>query len=283
LNRADLDFFTALGGETKEALDEQSIAALNVKQPELLDQLEEQASAQVPDDQEEQAPEEQVPEEQVDVKSEEEDVRLQVPKSFFRTKGIHPLKLLVVLKLRYKDDWVEWLPDTLWEAIRRDFGPISEVNQNKIQALAVSLSTNAAWQDWPIFENCGKAFNDAIPVFGQVQPLSPVETVFTVSLLKKLQDFAFSQEVLGYIASVCLYNGIIYAPVKWFGKVQWIIDKQNENPDLVGEIKQAWETVKKQDLQHVEFNDVKPVDVHIAKLWAIREYLGDKDSQLKEA
>lgn len=274
MNRADLDFFTALGGEVKEALDEQSIAALDIKQPELLDQLEEQAAEQS-------QPE--TPEEQVDVKSEEEDISLQVPKSFFRTKGIHPLRLLVVLKIKYKDEWVGWLPETLWEAIRRDFGPISEVNQNKIQALATSLSTNAAWQDWPIFENCGKAFNDTVPVFGQLQPLSPAETAFTVSLLKKLQDFSFSNEVLGYIASVCLYNGIIYAPVKWFGKVQWIIDHQNENPELVGEIKQAWETVEKQDLQQVDFNDEKPVDVHIAKLWAIREYLGDKDSQLKEA
>jgi len=271
LNKADLDFFSTMGGEIKEAqLDEQTISALEINQPDILDQLEGQAS-------------ERVQQEQVEVASEKGDVQLQIPKGLFKNSEVHPLRLAAVLKFKYNDEWVGWLPETLWESIRKDIGSISEVNQNKVQALATALSTDSPWLDWTTFENCGRAFNNTIPIFGQIQPLSSGETAFTIQTLKKLHNFPFSQEVLGYIASVCLYNGIIFAPTKWFGKIQWMLDAQNKDKSLKPKVEKAWKTVEKQDLTQVEFNDVKPVDVHITKLWAIKQYLGDKDSQLKEA
>lgn len=241
------------------------MAALGETDPEQLVQLEEQAA-----------------QEQVSIKSEDEKIDIKVPKNFFKL-SIHPIEALKVLKIKYNDNWVRWLPETLWTAIRKDISAINEVNQNKIQALATALSTDAPWQDWTTFENCGQAFNDKIPVFGQIQPLSLAETAFTITILKKLHNFDFSLEVLGYIAAVCLYNGIIYAPPKWFGKAQELIDKQIKDSKQKTQIKAAWNAVKDKDLVNVELDDAKFVDVHIAKLWAIKEYLGEKDSQLKEA
>jgi hypothetical protein len=261
LNRADIEFFNTLSKDAQ--LSAESITALDVQNPELLEQLEQQAPPSVT------------------VKTEKADI--EVPKDFLKRADTHPMKIVVLLKTKYNDDWVEWLPETLWEAIRRDIGPISDVSQNKIQALAIALATNSPWQDWTTFENCGRAFNDTIPVFGQLQPLSPAETAFTVAVLKKLNSYEFSDEVLGYIGSVCLYNGIIHAPAKWFSRAQKFIDKQNKSPELVDEIKTAWKVAEKEDLLGVEFNDSKPVDVHVAKLWAIQEYLRDKAAQLKEA
>ena len=277
MSQAEAEFFKILSdGLSKEGqLSDQSIAALDVQQPELLGQLEEQAA--------EAAPQEEQQEDPSTVEVSDETTTIEVPANIFKVPDSHPLKLAAVLKLKYKDDWVEWLPETLWTAIRKDIGPISEINQNKVQALAVSLSTDAPWQDWTTFENCGRAFNDTIPIFGQLQPLSPAETAFTVHTLKKLQNFALSDEVLGYIAAVCLYNGIIYAPTKWFGRAQWLVDKQNKQPDLVAEIKAAWQSIENQPLDHVEFQEDKPIDVHIAKLWAIREYIKEKEARLKEA
>lgn len=244
------------------------MAALGEDSPEQLAQLEEMASQQS---------QEQPSEEQVEVSPE-----IKVPKNFFKLP-VHPMEALRVLRVKYVDNWVRWLPETLWTAIRRDVGAISEINQNKVQALATALSTDAPWQDWTTFENCGQAFNDKIPVFGQIQPLSPAETAFTVSILKKLHKFDFSEEVLGYIAAVCLYNGIIHAPAKWFDKVQGVIDRQLGDKELQPQVKAAWDAVRGKDLTDVEISDEKPIDVHIAKLWAIQEYLGEKNSRLKEA
>lgn len=245
-------------------LTQNTIDALGIKEPEFLEQLEEQAQSSVP--QEETEKQDQI-----------------VPKTFFKSTETHPLALLAVVKNKYNDEWVRWLPETLWEVIFRDFGPVSDVTRNKIQALSVALSTDAPWQDWTTFENCGKAFNNSIPVFGQIQPLSPVETAFTVQLLKKLNVFDFSDEVLGYIASVCLYNGIVYAPKEWFDKAQPFIDAQNKNPEFKREVEAAWKAIKKQELYDVELKEEDPLHVHIAKLWAIKEYLREMKARLKEA
>jgi hypothetical protein len=277
LNRAEIDFFNTLDKEAQ--LSAASIAALNVKQPDMLDELEEQAGGQT--DQASAKASVAKPQKRTTVRTEKVDI--EVPRDFLKKPEAHPIAIAILLKTKYNDGWVEWLPETLWEAIRRDIGAVSEINQNKIQALAVSLVTNAPWQDWPIFENCGRAFNNTIPVFGQVQPLSPAETAFTVHVLKTLNAYPFSEEVLGYISAVCLYNGIVYAPAKWFGKCQPLINKQNQNPEIRKEIQQAWKVAEKEDLLSVEFNDSKPVDVHVAKLWAVQQYLKDRAVQLKEA
>lgn len=263
MNTADTLFLDILneGIDKNALLSEQSVAALGIEQPESLEQLEGQASQQM-----------------VMVQSEDQKMDLQLPKNFFKLP-IHPFKALVVLKMKYDDKWVEWLPETLWDSIRTDIGPINETNQNKIQALAVAVSTDAPWQDWVTFEKCGQAFNSIIPMFDQVQPLSPAQAALTVTILKRLQRLNFSMEVLGYIAAVCLYNGMAYAPAKWFGNAQHLINKQSADKELKNEVKAAWAQVQEEDLEPVELDDSKPLDVHIAKLWAIREYIRSKEEE----
>lgn len=264
MNTADQEFFNALSKEGR--LSPGSISALEVQQPDMLDSYEEEATRRS--------------QPKVLVKTEKDEI--EVPQSFLKRTTTHPLQILVLLKEKYKDEWVEWLPETLWESIRRDIGPLSEVSKNKIQALALSLATNVPWQDWTTFENCGRSFNDSIPVFGQIQPLSPAETAYTITLLKVINDYPFSDEVLGYIASVCLYNGIVYAPPEWFDGAQEFVDKQAKSSGLKNKIKSAWKKVSKRPLVDVEFDVENPVDVQIAKLWAVQEYLRDKESRLKE-
>lgn len=262
-------------------LTQETIDALGIKEPDLLEQLEEQAQSSTPP--QDGVDDKASPGEGETAEEQPQKEEVLVPRSFFKSSETHPLALLAVVKHKYNDEWVEWLPETLWSTIQSDFGPIGEVTKNKLQAVSVALSTDAPWQDWTTFENCGKAFNDSIPVFGQIQPLSPIETAFTVQLLKKLNVFNFSDEVLGYIAAVCLHNGIVYAPKEWFDKAQPFIDEQNKNPDFKKEVEAAWKAIKKQELYDVELKEDEPLHVHIAKLWAVKEYLRDMDSRLKEA
>lgn len=251
-------------------LTQETIEALGIENAELLDKLEEQAQYSSPKSEKKE-------------KVQKPPQEIEVSANFFKSTETHPLALLAVVKSKYNDEWVRWLPETLWEAIRSDFGPVSDVTKNKLQAISVALSTDAPWQDWTTFENCGRAFNDSIPVFGQIQPLSPVETAFNVQLLRKLNVFDFSDEVLGYIAAVCLYNGIVYAPKEWFNKAQVFIDAQNKNLELKKEVEAAWKAIRKQELYDVELKEDEPLHVHIAKLWAVKEYLRDMNSRLKEA
>ncbi len=91
----------------------------------------------------------------------------------FNARRTNPLLILQVLNTKYQGEWVEWEPDTLWYAIRRDFGPVGEITRNKIMALRCAIQSDLPWLDWDIFEDCGLAWNSTIPIFGAFQPMSP--------------------------------------------------------------------------------------------------------------
>lgn len=283
LNKAEESFWDSLivDQEKLASLQPQTMDALGVEDPTGLEVLEEQAAQVVVET--EPAPDVE------EVQSEPEaplepppEVEIQAPSGVFTDRDTHPLHLATLLKAQYNDDWVGWLPETLWEIIRKDFTPISDVNKNKIQALSVSLSTDTPWMDWHIFENVGKSFNGIIPHFGVMHPLSPAEAAFTLSVLDRLHDFEPSPEVQGYIASCCLYYGLILLPKEWFGDIQELVDKQNQNLDIKKEVKLAWNKVKKQDLSEIEFSEDTPIDVQVKHLSDVKEYLLIKETQLKE-
>lgn len=274
MNQAERNFLEGLLKESE--LSPESIQALGIQSPDELDALEEQAASGQPQEGQEQ------PQEQPDEKAIRQRPRpVDVPPDLFRGDDVHPLRLLVFLREQYGDAWVEWLPETLWTTIRNDVGSISDVNKNKVQALSLALMTDVPWNDWQAFENVGCSFNGTIPVFGQMQPLSPAETAFTIQTLKKLHDFNFSDDVRGYIASVCMNRGIVYAPKKWFSNVQDLIDEQNKSPELFAQFKQAWTKLNREDLSNISLSDDKVMDVQMAKLWAIKEYLREQALRLR--
>src|SRR5690606_15858251 len=96
----------------------------------------------------------------------------------FTNKRAHPLQILDVLTARYGTEWTEWEPETLWWALRRDFGPVGELARNKIGALRVAVTTDLPWLDWDVFEDSGLTWNDTIPIIGAFQPMTPAQTAF---------------------------------------------------------------------------------------------------------
>jgi len=282
LNDADKLFIKEMfkGSE----LSQESIAALGIQRPEDLDTLEDQAQGTG-----EEAPIEEPPVRSRQVLNSEKTTVVELPSNTFSRDNVHPLALVAYLKSLYDDEWAEWLPETLWQAVRSDVGSISDVNKNKVQALALSLSTDFPWKDWTTFENVGLAFNDTIPVFGQMQPLNPSETAFTIRTLKKLNTsrdidpVKFSDEVLGYIASVCLSNGIVHAPSEWFGPVQSLVDEQNNNKEIVPDLLSAWKSIKNtdEDLSDASLNENDPSQVYVSRMLVIREYLRSKKELLR--
>lgn len=206
--------------------------------------------------------------------------------AIFSQKRAHPLLLAEIMRDHYGDEWVTWEPETLWWSIRKDFGPVGDLARNKLMALRVALQTDIPWNDWDVFENCGTAWNDQTPIFGAFQPMSPSETAFTVTITKKLHpDFEFGNEVRAYIAAVCEDNGFVYAPKEWFPGAQDLIDRKGWVALLRDDVKRAWRTVKKlppDQVLAIDFNAKDPVDIHIGKLIAVREYLSARDMAMKK-
>jgi hypothetical protein len=80
--------------------------------------------------------------------------------------------------------------------------------RNKILALRVILTSDTVHREWNVFEKVGGAFNDRIPNFGVLEPLSPPECASTVAMLDVIRPDEFANEVKAYIAACCHTDGM---------------------------------------------------------------------------
>lgn len=290
-NKAEVGFFSALAGQgsiTKEAAEADSevrdFLGIKAVSPQVLKRLESQASE---DDEEEP---------QVDIGSPElEDVQPVAAKAvepplpsrethgkLFTQVRSHPVQILDVLKMRYKDRWLDWEPDTLWWALRRDFGSVGEISRNKIQALLLAETTDVPWIDWDTFENSGQAWNDFLPIFGSFQPLTPMQVAFTVSILREVRpDEEFGNEINAYIAAVLDEHGWAYAPEEWFAGAQVLLDRKDWLVGLRSEVELAWQSVKEVSPEDIQWEESDARSIHLLKMATVKSYL-DGRAELKK-
>ena len=201
----------------------------------------------------------------------------------FSDKRAHPIQLLNVLTLRYKTDWAKWEPDTLWWALRRDFGPVGNVNRNKIGALRVAVTTDVPWLDWDVFEDSGLAWNDIVPVIGTMQPMTPMQVALTVQVLRAIRpDEEFGHEVKAYIAAVLDEHGFVYAPENFFANAQELLDRKQWLMGLKSDVESGWKLIKDIDPTEIEWNPEIPMDIHLLKLAVVHRYLAEREA-LREA
>jgi len=201
--------------------------------------------------------------------------------NLFANRQAHPLVLAEVLRGRYNDSWVKWEPETLWWTIRRDFGRIGELTREKVMALRVALQTAFPWQDWDVFENCAVAWNDHTPIFGAYQPLLPSQAAFAVSILRELHPgLTFDHEISAYLGAVCDEAGMSYAPEEWFPGAQPLLDRKEWLVAFKADVESAWAKISPMSaaqIAKIEFQ-ANPLDIHIGRLIAVREYLATRES-----
>lgn len=203
-------------------------------------------------------------------------------KMFTDRRG-HPLQMFDILNMRYGEDWAEWEPDTLWWALRRDFGPVGEIARNKIQALSLAAVTDVPWLDWDTFENCGQAWNDFVPIFGAFQPMTPMQVAFTVQVLRGIRaDEEFAWEVKAYIAAVLDDHGWVYAPEEWFDGAQEVLDRKEWTVGMKLEVRNAWEQIQHVPPEEIEWDDKDPIGVHLLKLFVVKRYLEGREALRQE-
>lgn len=196
----------------------------------------------------------------------------------FTERRAHPLQIFDVLTMRYKEEWPEWEPDTLWWALRRDFGPIGEIARNKIQALGLAAITDVPWLDWDVFENCGLAWNDFIPIFGAFQPMTPMQVAFTIQVLRGVRaDEEISNEVNAYAAAVLDEHGWAYAPEEWFGNAQELLDRKVWMLGFKADVASSWEQIKDVPPEEIEWEQNDPRGIHLLKLAVVKRYLEGRE------
>lgn len=204
----------------------------------------------------------------------------------FSSKNAHPLVIKSVLDFKYEQKWDEWEPETLWWAIRRDFGPVGEIARNKIMALRVAMRTDVPWLDWDIFENCGVAWTDGLPIFGAFQPLAPSQLAFAVQTLRSIRaEETFENEVVAYMAATLETNGLVLAPTEWFPpEVQALLDRKVWILPLKADVQKAWESARElADPKTIDWNESSPVDLNVMRLLVVRDYLARRAREVASA
>jgi hypothetical protein len=129
----------------------------------------------------------------------------------FKWTSGHPIEIMTALERTLPPEWVDFEPETLMKMIRGYFGDVSK-DEQKIYAVQVAMTTDRPWIDWDVFENSCLAFKGQIPIWGVLEPLDLHEIAFGLGVLDAIRQDNYSEDVLGYIASTYVYNGLLVQP-----------------------------------------------------------------------
>lgn len=188
------------------------------------------------------------------------------------TEDIDAIRLYNYLMENYETDWIAWTPETIRKTILDNIP--NDIIENKVQALAVCLSTDTPWIEWHIFENVGKAFNHQVPNFGSVQPLSVGECEVAMKTMNYMRDEDFSYEVLVYVGARAANENYVYLPEEFYiSDAQNHLDSFTYDKWLRDKVKQMWSSLKNSDrLIDVEVSET-PEEIQLGKLIVLQQYV----------
>jgi hypothetical protein len=107
-----------------------------------------------------------------------------------------------------------WTPERIQQAItyfHRTGTLDTEVPalvRNKIYALRLIATSDTAHSEWNVFEKVGGAFNDRVPQFGMIEPMTAAECARTVLFIENIRPDSYTDEVKIYIAACCHNDGL---------------------------------------------------------------------------
>ena len=122
------------------------------------------------------------------------------------TKDSTPKQILEILKLKFdlsSKPSIEYIDHVM---------SLDDVTRNKIQAVLCVYETDLASQDLHVFEKVGMAFNNRIPVFDHIVPLTIGECAWTVKCISEIRSQDFTDEVCFYIAATAVEYGLLIVP-----------------------------------------------------------------------
>lgn len=141
-------------------------------------------------------------------------LRAPTPRSIFGHPDAHALALDLVLLKHFELEWLTWLPDTLFYEIEKTFDGQSIAEGNKLKILAAQTLhvTDAAWEEWEIFEKVVWALNGMVPRTDTIQPPDLPLLFAGVDIQNSIRQETYGEEVARYCAAVFLIENVHYAP-----------------------------------------------------------------------
>ena len=188
-------------------------------------------------------------------------------KAAFTNQDSHPLLLDLIMIREFGSEYLGWEPETCWQEINLTFGTsISEVNKNKLQAVRSCHVTDTPYEEWHIFEKVSLALNSLIPKFDVVQKVNPHMCAVTFESMGHIKSSKMSEEVLKYVASSLLNDGVVFAPGP--------LEPCNENIRRFAS-SASQEKVRRliKENRSPTFDGTEELDVQVAKSRSILDYV----------
>lgn len=134
-------------------------------------------------------------------------------KSLFSSPDAQPLPLVALLTHLLGKEWVDWLPETIWQGLEDLRIPVSSLNKEKILAARLVATRNRPWEEWEIFIHVCDALNSRVPNFQVLQEPAIGDLMVAVGIMEELSPkIEFSEEVARFTAACVLHHGVWYAP-----------------------------------------------------------------------
>lgn len=198
--------------------------------------------------------------------------------------------LLTAVRAMYKDEVLDWEPESLWLSLERDGFFLLNPERDKIQAAITLIKKPSFYWDSLVFQRTVQALNDQPFQFDAIQEAHTAHmawAVFEASVIRNLDPDEqtvpdFDEDVQQYTA-VCMFREGLVLPPENLKFAEDSLDKlQPKDTHATGlkkEVIQAWGHLNKSKLEHTEFAE-NPVGVQLARLASSYLYVKDRAGHL---
>jgi hypothetical protein len=201
--------------------------------------------------------------------------------------------LITAVRALYKDEVLEWEPESLWLSLERDGFVLHNPERDKIQAAITLLKKPSFYWDNLTFQRTVQALNDqpfSMDVIQETHTAHMAWGVFEASVIRNLDPDEqtvpdFDEDVQQY-AAVCMFREGLVLPPENLKFAEDSLDKlqpkETQSTGLKKEVSQAWGHLNKSKLEHTEFAE-NAVGVQLARLAAAYLYVKDRSDHLASA
>lgn len=210
--------------------------------------------------------------------------------SLVRDPEANPVAILHAMDEATSREWRDWLPETVADFVGLVDDDVQQ--RDKVMAVQVAATNPDAFDVWHAFNACVIAFNHRRVNFQWLDKPTIPELAWGCVAMRKIGQHAFGTEVLRYIASIMIDDGLTFFP--WIGGEGLVLcdDGQEWSRGLMSspeicelgrKVKAIWDSG---DLTELEPSDVDPENlahVQLSSIVRAQTYIRSQKPEGKKA